>query len=228
LQEFVKNVTEKKGVAALAAWEKRKIQPVVSRRIAILAGLSMAEILVAIASAVLVGSAFYLMYPDPSHLISALTMFILVAGISVVVHDLARRWMSRRQGRDTEYQIWPLGMIVMFLTAWLFACPCGKPSRPVSQVAPAADPRQKAFECLAGPGASVLLACLFALLILAGEIGKTIGIAGISINIALAFYSLMPFDPMEGQKVWSWNRTAFLGIIIPLVAAYLITAYLFS
>jgi PKD repeat protein/Zn-dependent protease len=227
MYEFIKVISGRKGVGVLALWEKSKIRSVVSHRSEVFFGLSVAEILVALTSAILVGGAFYLMYPDPGHILDVLVRFSAVAGVSVVVHDLARRQVSRRYGRYTEYQIWLLGTVVMFLTAWLFTCPCGKPSRPVSEEA-APDARQRASECLAGPAASVILACLFAGVIVAGGPGKTIAAVGVSINLLLAVYALMPFEPMEGRKVWAWNRPAYLLIIIPLLVSYLAVAYLLT
>lgn len=228
MNEFMKVILGRKGVGTLALWERSRIKSVVNHRSEVLFGLSLAELGIAFVSAALVGGAFYLMYPDPDHFLNVLLLFSSVAGVSVVIHDLARRWVSRRYGRYTEYQLWLLGTIVMFLTAWIFTCPCGKPSRPVSEEA-APDPRQRAFECLAGPAASVTLAALFAGMIIAGgSPGKTIGTIGVSVNLLLALYALMPFEPMEGRKVWVWNHGGYLLIVIPLLVVYLAAAYLLS
>jgi PKD repeat protein len=226
LQEFVRTVLGRRGIGLLAAWERAKGRLNVTRRREVVAGLSAAEILVSVASAILIGCAFCLLGPAPENIISSVLVFTAVGGISVVANDLARRQAARRHGCYGEYQLWPAGTAIMFLTAGIFACACGKPSRPVFEPGQARAPRDLALECLSGPAASVLFAGLFALLIPLGGWLQTAGTAGVSVNILLALYSLMPFRPMEGQDIWSWNRAVYLAIFIPLLVLYIGIAYL--
>lgn len=231
-QEFIKRALGNKSLDKIAAWEKKKLKIEAIRRKELFAGLSLIEILVVTTSAVLFGGAFYLIKRnliDPGILpaLSAIFVFIVIAGAAVVLNDLARRWMARQHGHYAEYQIWLLGTISLYLTAWFLGIVCGKPSRPVYEGTMEKNIRELAFECLAGPGASILFACFYAALIPLGGYAKTIGILGVSINVLLALYGLMPFEPMDGLKVWRWSRVTYLGIFLPLLGIYIAIAYLF-
>lgn len=232
-QEFIRRVLGNKAVDKMASWEKKKLKIHAIRRKELFAGLSLIEILVATTSAVLIGGAFYLMKRDlfdagikPA--LFAISLFIAVAGASVILNDLARRWIARRHGHYAEYKMWLLGTISLYLTAWLLGTVCGKPSRPVYEGTMEKNPRELAFECLAGPAASVIFACFFAFLIPLGGYAATIGILGVSINVLLALYGLMPFEPMDGLKVWRWSRGTYVAIFLPLLGIYIGIAYLFQ
>ena len=226
-QEFVKSILGKRGVSAITAWEKKKQKITFIKRKEIFAGLSLVEILVAITSAVLIGSAFYVVNPNPDRFLFTLALFIAAGGAVVVLQDLSRRRVARQHGQYAEYQVWPLGTIIMFLTAGFFGCACGKPSRPVYETGRDKSTRDAAIECLTGPVLSCIFGCLFLVLIPLGGLAATVGSVGFSMNIVLALYSLMPFEPMDGPKVWAWNRAAYMAIFIPLLVIYIGIAYLF-
>jgi len=223
-QEFMKNVLGKKGTTLIAAWEKKKQKILLIHRQVFFAGLSLYEITVAVISTLLIGTSFYLL-PDAGPLLTTIALFSGIAGTAVVASDLVRRWMVRRHGQYAEYRIWPLGTVLMYLTAWQFGCACGKPSRFIFEGPKERDRRDVALECLAGPAVCCIFAGIFALLILLGGDLAGIAVTGLSVNIMLALYSLMPFEPMDGPKVWRWNPGIFLAIFIPLLALYIGIAY---
>ena len=75
---------------------------------------------------------------------------------------------------------------------------------------------------LSGPLVSMLLALVFLLLLFMGDGFRTIGLIGCSMNILSAAYSLMPFDPMDGNKVYKCKKHLWGLVFLPLVAAYLL------
>jgi len=242
LNDFIKGAFGETGVKMIEAWEEKKKKLHAIRRKEIFAGLSFIEIVVAALSAVLMGGAVFIIYPGlfivyPDifivfqdiiyHNLLAIPLFIVIAGSAIILHDLTRRWVARRHGNYGEYQIWLVGTIILYLTAWKFGYACGKPSRPVFQMTWGKDSRELVVECLAGPAVSVVSACFFATLISYGEIAKTIGILGVSTNIQLALYNLMPFEPMDGPIVRKWNKWIYWMIFLTLVVIYITFAYLF-
>lgn len=226
IQEFLKNVLGRKGVALIAAWESKKFKTVIVHRKEVLLGLSFFEIFVAVISAALIGGAFYVARPNPDRFLFTLLLYISMAGIIVVLRDIAQRWVMRRHGRYGEYRFWPFGTIIMYITALVFGWACGKPSRHIFEKGEQRSPRDVAVECLAGPAVSCVLAVGFLFLLPFEGTARTIAVAGISINILLALYGLMPFEPMDGLKVWTWNRYVYLGIFIPLLMTYIAAGYL--
>jgi Zn-dependent protease len=78
------------------------------------------------------------------------------------------------------------------------------------------------------PGVSFLLAAGFLLLPPPGGGLRTIGLLGTSMNLLTAVYSLMPFDPMDENKVLRWKSLLWAGIFVPALIIYLaLTIYVF-
>lgn len=62
---------------------------------------------------------------------------------------------------------------------------------------------------LAGPLTNHLLAVLFLPLMLFGGYLGLIGHMGVLINLFLAAFNMIPFGPLDGKTVLTWNKAAF-------------------
>ncbi|MCK4405684.1 MAG: hypothetical protein KAV43_04175, partial [Hadesarchaea archaeon] len=72
---------------------------------------------------------------------------------------------------------------------------------------------------LAGPATNIAIAgCFFPLSYFSGLIGD-IGLWGALINLWLAFFNLLPFPPLDGEKVFSWSPAAWVAIEVPLLVS---------
>jgi hypothetical protein len=49
-----------------------------------------------------------------------------------------------------------------------------------------------------------------------------IGVLGFSMNMLGTVYSLMPFDPMDGGKIYGWSKVLWGMLFIPLILFYLV------
>jgi len=155
-----------------------------------------------------------------------ITMAVLIIGVTI--HEFAHAFAADRLGDDTPRRqgrvsllppdhLDPLGTIMMALTAWFgFGIGWGKPV--LTNPAAFRNPRRdQGIVAAAGPLSNFVQAVIFSLVVrLAagamradGGYMSTFGhflIAGVIINLALAFFNLLPLKPLDG----SWIVTAVL------------------
>jgi Zn-dependent protease len=148
--------------------------------------------------------------------------------IAITVHEFAHAYSADRLGDDTPRRqgrisllppnhLDPLGTLMMALSSWFgFGIGWGKPvlTNPNNFRNPRRD---QGIVALAGPASNILQAIVFALVVrVAGgamhdDLGllSTFGLfllSGVTINLALAFFNLLPITPLDG----SWITTALL------------------
>jgi len=181
--DFFKNYlgSETTGLMSKTEIEKRGILPSVHRDSTVL-GLSIYEWGVICISAL--GFAIAFILKDRLELkVITIIIFVCVAGIGTILHDLAHKVVARQCGCTTEYQFWGLGAVTMFLTAWIFGAIFAKPSRTVIQSKTAQTAEESARIMIAGPLVSLAVAILSLILIPFGGIFLLAGSMGFSLNM---------------------------------------------
>ena len=71
---------------------------------------------------------------------------------------------------------------------------------------------------IAGPLANYALAIAFFLLLQGSPSAQGFLAYGAQVNLFLAFFNLLPFGPLDGAKVYHWNRAAWAAAIVPAFA----------
>ncbi|MCU7931292.1 MAG: site-2 protease family protein [Candidatus Thiodiazotropha sp. (ex Codakia rugifera)] len=158
-------------------------------------------------------------------LIQKLSIFILPMVFAITVHEAAHGWMAKRLGDSTAEMLGrvtlnpikhidlvgtilvPIGVYLMtgFMFGWAKPVPVNwnnlnHPKRDMGLVA------------LAGPGANLMMALIWAILIYVGAIFMDnfdwlglplllMGVAGVLINTVLMALNLMPIPPLDGGRV---------------------------
>jgi len=155
-----------------------------------------------------------------------ITMAVLI--ISVTLHEFGHAFAADRLGDDTPRgqgrlsilppdHLDPLGTIMMAISSWLgFGIGWGKPvmTNPSNFRNPRRD---QGIVAVAGPASNIVQAVVFAGIVrfslgaMVGENGylSPLGVfllSGVTINLALAFFNLIPLKPLDG----SWIVTALL------------------
>jgi Zn-dependent protease len=143
-----------------------------------------------------------------------------VAGLAVILHDLTHRYMAWRHNVTTEYKFWFLGTIIMFITAIFFGVVYSSPSRLAINDPKKMTVRQQAIVYGSGPIVSLIVFAVFLALIPLGGNAATIGKLGASMNLLTAVYALMPFEPMDGRKVYIWKKWVWAVMFVPMLALY--------
>ncbi|NLH99848.1 MAG: site-2 protease family protein [Chthonomonadales bacterium] len=160
-----------------------------------------------------------------------IVMFIIrmsVLVLAITVHEFAHAYSADRLGDDTPRRqgrisllppdhLDPLGTIMMAVSSWIgFGIGWGKPvlTNPNNFRNPRRD---QGIVAIAGPASNMLQAVVFALIIrfaggaMRDDVGmiSTLGLfllSGVTINLALAFFNLLPVTPLDG----SWVTSALL------------------
>jgi Zn-dependent protease len=190
---------------------------------------------------------------DELSLLQRIVVWILPVIFAITVHEVAHGWVAKRYGDNTASMLGRLTLNpikhvdivgtlilpgILLLTGTGFVFGWAKPV-PVD-IRNFKNPRQDmAIVALAGPVSNLLMALGWALL---ARVGVTLGIesvslpliytgiAGISINLALAMLNLLPIPPLDGSRIltgilpnklaWKYNQLERYGFIILLVLLY--------
>ena len=152
---------------------------------------------------------------DPGFVAALGRTFVLslvTVGVGFLLHELAHKVVAVRYGQVAHFRAdyGMLGLAVLSgLAGFLFAAPGAvyHSGRVTS--------RQNAMIALAGPVTNLGLAVLFVpLLVSTGFVGE-IGSLGVTINLLLAAFNLVPFGPLDGRKVMAWSRPVHLAVFVP-------------
>lgn len=155
----------------------------------------------------------------PVRFIELLLISILTAGVGFLLHELAHKVVAIRYGQVAAFRAnYPMLAIAIAaaLGGFIFAAPGavyhrGRLTR-----------RQNGLIALAGPVTNLLLAGVFAPLLLAGGVLAQIGLYGVLINLFLAAFNLLPFGPLDGRKVREWSLLVFVVSFVVSVGLLLL------
>jgi Zn-dependent protease len=144
------------------------------------------------------------------------------AGVGFLLHELAHKVAAVRLGLPAAFRA-DYGMLFLAvasaLAGFLFAAP-GAVYHPGGT-----SDRDSGLIALAGPATNVALALLFLPALFAGNGGLLgqVGTYGVSINLLLAGFNMLPFGPLDGKKVLAWSKAVFvLAVVLTVGPAALV------
>ena len=185
------------------------------------------------------------------NLIQKLAIFVLPMVFAITVHEAAHGWMAKRLGDKTAEMLGrvtlnpikhidPIGTILVPLGVYLFTgfmFGWAKPV-PVNWNNLRQPKRDMGLVALAGPGANLVMAVIWATLVYVGAMSLQyfewlglplllMGVAGVLINAVLMALNLMPIPPLDGGRVvysllpakqaQAYSRLEAYGLIIVLI-----------
>ena len=151
----------------------------------------------------------------PSTLALAVGVSLATVGVAFLLHELAHKVVAVRFGQVAAFQA-DYGMLFLAvmsaLAGFLFAAPGAVVHRGRITA------RENGLIALAGPVTNLLLAAVFlpAMLFGPGLLGL-VGQRGVSINLLLAGFNMIPYGPLDGKKVIGWSKPVYLGVAVPSV-----------
>jgi len=153
---------------------------------------------------------------EPWRLIIVSLMAVVGVSSGFVLHEMGHRLVARRFGCFAEYTMWPAGLILALacsLFGFVFAAPGAVMIYPRADIRgrTTLTTKKTGLISLIGPAMNICLAAVFILL---NMVYPTLLFSlGARINTWLAIFNLIPFGPLDGGKIFRWNKTAWLAAI---------------
>jgi Zn-dependent protease len=152
---------------------------------------------------------------DPSTAALALGVSLATVGVAFLLHELAHKVVAVRFGQVAAFKA-DYGMLFLAVMSafagFLFAAPGAVVHRGRITA------RENGLIALAGPVTNIGLAAVFLPLMLFGPgLLGLIGQRGVSINLLLAGFNMIPYGPLDGKKVIGWSKSVYLAVAVPSV-----------
>ncbi|MCL5681072.1 MAG: site-2 protease family protein [Candidatus Thermoplasmatota archaeon] len=157
-----------------------------------------------------------------------LLISFLVVMTAFFLHEMSHKFTAIRFGAWSEFRMWPFGVVLTLLTGFLgfiFALPGAV------YFASYRNPIREGKIALAGPSMNLVIGIILLPVLLLTQLPvlpRTALYFLVYINIWLAFFNLIPINPLDGSKVYRWNRTywgfLFAGaavLVIPFLLNYI-------
>src|SRR5438477_3744262 len=148
--------------------------------------------------------------------LAAYFIAFVAVGSGFVLHELMHKFTAERYGYWAEFRMWFMGIVLALVTStlgFIFAAPGATYIQGYN-----VSDRQNGIISLAGPLTNVVIAFVFLLVGMAGTgIVGTIGVVGSQVNLFLATFNMLPVMPLDGAKVFHWNKAIWAAVFVPLV-----------
>jgi Zn-dependent protease len=143
--------------------------------------------------------------------------------LGFLIHELGHKFVAQRYGAWAEFRMFPMGLLLGFVMSFIgFVI-----------VAPGAvyiqgniTKRQNGLISLAGPATNIVIGSVFLLAWISfplGALGYAFNILAI-ISLTLGIFNLIPFPPLDWEKIARWNIPVYL-LTVDAAAALLYIAY---
>lgn len=149
----------------------------------------------------------------PTFLFASLTV-----GVAFIAHELSHKYVAQRFGCWAEFRAFDLGLllaVLMSLTGIVFAAPGAV------LIGGMVTKEQNGKIAMSGPLANLIIALIFLGLLTFIPVPLTIASFkepllsyGVFINSWLAFFNLLPFWQLDGNKILAWRSNVWLGLIL--------------
>lgn len=146
--------------------------------------------------------------------------FIIIL-LSFVGHELGHKFVAQDMGCWAEFRMYPLGLLICLLlsfTGFIFAAPGAVYIEGVG------DNRRYGKISIAGPAVNLVLGVIgiFGCLAFNYTAFLVPFFALASMNISLAVFNLIPVMPLDGAKVWKWNKGVYLASMAVAIALLIV------
>ena len=173
------------------------------------------------------GGIFYLGATSPAGLALDMLVALVTVGPGFIFHELSHKFVARHYGFWAEFRMWPqmLGMAILIsLLGFFFAAP-GATYISGFEI----SKEENGIISLAGPLTNAVIASLFLpLYLFGGGVLSSVGGFGLWVNIELGAFNLIPFGPLDGAKVFRWNKIIWVvALACLIIAAYFVYSAVF-
>jgi Zn-dependent protease len=145
---------------------------------------------------------------DASLIVNAVAVSALTVGVGFLLHELGHKLVAVHYGQVAVFRA-DYGMLAVAILAalagWLFAAPGAVHHRG------RLTDRQAGLIALAGPAVNVgLVGLFFGLATLPFATVAGLAGLGVTVNLLLAAFNMLPVGPLDGRTVLAWSPTVYL------------------
>jgi len=137
---------------------------------------------------------------------------MFTAGIGFLLHELAHKFVAQHYGCAAEFRAWDqllyLAVGLAVFIGFIFAAPGAV------MISGMITRKENGLISAAGPATNYVLAMLFLGLLYILPQWSNIFSTGFSINIWLGLFNLIPFGPLDGKKVFYWNKIVWGAMVL--------------
>jgi Zn-dependent protease len=167
---------------------------------------------------------------QPDRLLIIMAMAVGAVSLGFVSHELGHRLVARRFGYFAEYAMWPMGLIIALgcsLFGFVFASPGAVVIHPRANIGGTSTLTKEkvGLISIAGPAMNICLAIVF--LALDAVHPTLLFTLGARVNTWLAVFNLIPLGPLDGAKIFRWNKGIWLITLAGAIGLFVIQRLFF-
>jgi Zn-dependent protease len=171
---------------------------------------------------------FFIIYRASTHLslLDALGISFLMTVTAFLLHEMSHKFVAIHYGAWSEFRMWPLGLLLTIVTGllgFLFALPGAV------YFASYRNPIREGRIAVAGPSTNLVIGVALLPVLLFARLSYIPFMAVFYltyINIWLAFFNLIPIPPLDGSKVFAWDKKAW-GVTFAIAGALVAFFFLY-
>jgi len=155
---------------------------------------------------------------------------LLAVGTGVGLHEIMHKAVAQRYGLWAEFRYNPQGLVLAFVFAFvgfIFGAPGA------TWISGMVTPEQNGRISAAGPATNLVIGAAFVGLLYAlGPLPLTLGsfalvtiVSQVAIvNVVLAGFNMLPLMPLDGAKIWAWNKGVY-GVIAAIAVVLILAVF---
>jgi len=155
---------------------------------------------------------------SPSYMAAIVLISFAAVGTGFFLHEMGHKFLAQKYGAWSEFRSWNTGLMIALLSSFagfLFAAPGAV------HIAGHITQEQNGKISLAGPSINLTIGVLCAIPAilfwdslpdLAFNALYTIGY----VNIFLAGFNMIPIRPLDGSKVFAWNKGIWAAMLVAI------------
>lgn len=178
-----------------------------------------------VAFALALSGGLYTVLDDYSILLRTLPMAFAAVMTGFLLHEIAHKWMAQQYGCWAEYRGNKRGLYFALAMSAFLGVLLAAPG--AVMVSGRITDRQNGIIAAVGPITNIVIALVvLPVYILTNSMEGQLTIINelarfiVLINLILAGFNMIPFQPLDGSKVIVWNKGAYFGIILAILAIF--------
>jgi len=144
-------------------------------------------------------------------------VMLVTVGSGFILHEMAHKLVAIYFGAYARFQMWLNGLIFMFILVLFLPIIIAAPGA-VYIYAKKLTKRENGLISVAGSITNISIMFIFFLLAKFSPIPflfmNNIWTFGAYINAILAAFNMIPLGPLDGGKVFAWNKLVWLAVIL--------------